>query len=35
MGFDIPINKMIHNDKDLFQLFFDTISDFEIKNYHF
>lgn len=35
MGFGIPINKMIHDDKELFQLFFDTISDSEIKKLDF
>lgn len=35
MGFGIPINKMIHDDKELFQLFFDTISDSEIKKLEF
>ncbi len=35
MGFGIPINKMIHDDKELFQLFFDTISDSEIEKLDF
>ena len=34
-GFSIPINKIIHEDKDLYQLFFDTISDNEIKKLDF
>ena len=29
-GFSIPINKIIHEDKRLYELFFDTISDEEI-----
>lgn len=35
MGFGIPLNKMIHDDKELFQLFFDSISDSEIKKLEF
>lgn len=34
-GFSIPINKIIHEDKELYQLFFDTISDNEIKKLDF
>jgi asparagine synthase (glutamine-hydrolysing) len=32
MGFGIPIDKMIHDDKGLFEYFYDTISDEEIKH---
>ena len=35
MGFGIPIDKMIHHDKGLFEYFYDTISDEEIKQCEF
>ena len=34
-GFSIPINKIIHEDKELYQMFFDTISDSQISRLDF